>query len=155
VSGTDLFLRRVLKAPRRIVWDCWTRPEHLCAWFCPRPHRVTEAFVDLRPGGRFGFVLSVDGNLNRHENSYLEIDEGRRLVFTDLMTAGWQPVERPFLGYTAEVTLEDHAEGTLYLAHARHKTGEAARRHDAMGFTEGWGLCADQLEALAVSLEAV
>lgn len=150
-----LILRRVLKAPRPLVWDCWTRPEHLVRWFCPRPHRVTEAFVDLRPGGRFAFTLEVEGKLHHHENSYLAMVPGESLIFTDLMTAGWRPAETPFLSYTAEVRLEDHPEGTLYTATARHRTPEQALRHDEMGFSDGWGTCADQLEELARTLTGV
>ncbi|MBL8953722.1 MAG: hypothetical protein JNK82_23305 [Myxococcaceae bacterium] len=33
-----------------------------------------------------------------------------------------------------------------------HWTAEAKKQHEAMGFAEGWGLCAKQLEALAKTL---
>jgi len=35
---------------------------------------------------------------------------------------------------------------------ARHATQEAAQRHDAMGFSDGWGMVADQLGRLAATL---
>ena len=41
------------------------------------------------------------------------------------------------------------SEGTRYTASARHWTAEAKKQHEEMGFTKGWGICADQLAALA------
>ena len=41
---------------------------------------------------------------------------------------------------------------TLYVARARHWTAEAAEKHREMGFHEGWGVCAEQMEALAKTL---
>jgi uncharacterized protein YndB with AHSA1/START domain len=41
---------------------------------------------------------------------------------------------------------------TRYTARARHWTAEAKTEHEAMGFHEGWGKAADQLEALAKTL---
>jgi uncharacterized protein YndB with AHSA1/START domain len=51
------------------------------------------------------------------------------------------------------VTFEDAGEGrTRYAAHARHWSAEAREEHERMGFHEGWGKAADQLEALAKTL---
>jgi uncharacterized protein YndB with AHSA1/START domain len=36
---TDLSFTRTLKAPRRLVWECWTTPKHIPEFFVPRPHR--------------------------------------------------------------------------------------------------------------------
>ena len=49
----DLVLERVIDVPRRLVWEAWTRPEHLKEWFCPKPWGVSDCEIDLRPGGIF------------------------------------------------------------------------------------------------------
>jgi uncharacterized protein YndB with AHSA1/START domain len=49
----SLSIHRVLKAPIANVWRCWSEPDLLCQWFCPKPWRVTEARLDLRVGGEF------------------------------------------------------------------------------------------------------
>ena len=59
----ELTLHRILRAPRAVIWDCWTKPELLQKWFCPRPHRITDVKLDLRPGGRFWFSMAVDQSL--------------------------------------------------------------------------------------------
>jgi uncharacterized protein YndB with AHSA1/START domain len=53
----------------------------------------------------------------------------------------------------AEVLFEDAGVGkTRYTARAMHWSAEARREHEDMGFHEGWGKAADQLEALARAL---
>lgn len=75
---------------------------------------------------------------------FLEIDPGRKLVFTDGYTEDWKPAEKPFM--TAILLLEDAGEGkTRYIAIARHPTAEIREQHEQMGFHEGWGIVLDQL----------
>lgn len=146
MTDTTLTLHRILKVPRALVWDCWTDPAHLKNWFVPRPHTIEKIEMDVIPGGRFNTLMKVDGNLYPNDGSILAVSPGERLVFTDLMLAGWQPVENPGLGFTAELILKDHPEGTDYTAIARHRTVESAQTHEAMGFQDGWGTVATQLE---------
>ena len=82
---------------------------------------------------------------------FLAVEPGRRLVTTDAFLPGWIPSRRAFL--VTEIVLEDAGDGTTrYTARARHWDEEARREHEAMGFHEGWGKAADQLEALARSI---
>ena len=146
-----LVLDRVLAAPRMAIWRCWSEPELLKQWFAPAPWSVPEADLDFRPGGESRIVMrSPDGEQFPSRGVYLEIDPGRRLVFTDAFTAGWQPSEKPF--FTGHLSFEDVPGGTRYIARALHWSEEDRAAHEAMGFVEGWGKCADQLEKLAQTL---
>lgn len=149
MADLDLRLHRVLRAPRRAVWRCWTEPDLLKPWFVPRPHRVTEAILEPRPGGRFFTRMLVDGADYPNDGSFLEVVPETRLVFTDLLLADWLPAAAPGLGFTAVLTFADHPEGTEYTALARHGSAATARRHAEMGFHDGWGTAATQLEAFA------
>ncbi|MBI1218713.1 MAG: polyketide cyclase [Rhodobacteraceae bacterium] len=150
--STDLTLHRILKAPRALVWRCWTEPELLKQWFCPKPHFVTETEIDLRPGGRFFTMMNVEGALYPNDGSFLEVMPGEKLVFTDILLSNYRPAAAPGLGFTAILTFRDHPEGTEYSVLARHRNTETAEKHAAMGFSQGWGIAADQLEALAATL---
>ena len=84
---------------------------------------------------------------------YLEVVPNERLVFTDAFTSAWEPREgAPFM--VVIVTLEDEGGKTRYTAHVRHWTVDARERHEAMGFYNGWGICAEQLETAAKGLQA-
>lgn len=148
---TDLSFTRTIDAPRSILWECWTRPEHIRNFFVPRPHKVEDCEIDLRAGGRFNTVFNVDGKTMRNEGVYLEVVDGKRLVFTDAYSEGWKPAADPFM--TAIVEFEDNESGgTTYTAIARHRSPEARQSHEAMGFFDGWGTVATQLEDYARSL---
>lgn len=151
-ATNELVLDRVLNASREKLWRCWTDPKLMEEWFCPKPWYVSDAVLDLRPGGEFSTVMhGPDGEEFPNTGIYLEIVEGRKLVFTDAFAPGWVPAGRPFM--VAEVTFEDEGEGrTRYIARARHWTEEAKKEHEAMGFHPGWNAAADQLEALANTL---
>lgn len=56
-TDREVVLTRVLDAPRRLVWDAFTKPELLKRWFGPRGWALVVCEVDLRIGGRWRFVL--------------------------------------------------------------------------------------------------
>ncbi len=148
----DLALVRTLDAPRKALWRCWTQPDLLERWFCPEPWHAANARIDLEPGGEFSCVMhGPDGEEFANMGVILEVVPHERLVTTDAFLPGWKPSGRAFM--VAEITFEDAAPGqTRYTARARHWTAEARAEHERMGFHEGWGKAADQLEALARTL---
>lgn len=147
----DLVLVRELAAPRAVIWRCWTEPEHLMQWFVPKPHKVTACHLDVRVGGACNTTFDVEGAVMENKGVYLEVVPEEKLVFTDTYTEGWKPAAEPFM--TAIVTFEDLGGGrTRYTAVARHRNAESARQHRDMGFHDGWGTVATQLEAYAQGL---
>ena len=105
--------------------------------------------MDLRVGGATNMVMNgPDGQEMPNPGTILDVVPGRKLVFTDAYTGDWMPREgAPFM--TAVITFEPEGGKTRYTAAVRHWTDEDVKKHDAMGFHQGWGMCADQLEALA------
>ncbi|NCT12194.1 MAG: SRPBCC family protein [Rhodobacterales bacterium] len=149
----DLVLSRDIAAPRELIYRCWTSEEHLPHWFVPKPHRVTACRLDVRPGGACNTTFEVDGKVMENEGVYLEVIPNEKLVFTDTYTEGWKPAADPFM--TAILTFEDLGGGrTRYTAVARHRNAASARQHLDMGFHDGWGTVATQLEAYAQGLMA-
>lgn len=153
-AAHELVLDRVLDAPRAALWRCWTEPELLKQWFCPRPWFVSETRMDLRPGGEFFALMNgPDGEQFGEPGVFLEVVEGERIVFTDALRPGWVPSGRAFM--VADVRFEDAGDGkTRYRARATHWSAEARKEHEDMGFHEGWNQAADQLVELARSLPA-
>ena len=149
--NTDLSFTRTLAAPRQLIWDCWTMPKHIPQFFIPAPNRVTSVDIDLRVGGRFNTTFDVDGTVMDNKGVYLEVVPGEKLVFTDTYTEGWKPAAEPFM--TAILLLADApGGGTTDTATARHRSAETCKQHRDMGFFDGWGTVATQLDAYARSL---
>ena len=147
-----LTLERVLDAPATNLWRCWTEPGLLRQWFCPRPWQVSEARIDLRPGGEFFTLMNgPDGERIPNMGVFLAVQPERRLVTTDAFRPGWLPGDQAFM--VADIRFDATPQGrTRYLARAMHWSEEAMRQHEEMGFHQGWNAAADQLEALARTL---
>ena len=142
----DLVLERQVDVPRELVWEAWTKPEHVSKWFTPAPWTVVDCEIDLRPGGIFRTVMrSPEGKDFPNIGCYLEIVPGERLIWTDALLPGYRPSENPFM--TAIVTLRPRGNGTLYTATALHRDEASRKRHEEMGFRDGWGKALDQLVA--------
>lgn len=147
----DLVLTRLFDVPREKLFRCWTEPELLKQWFAPKPYRITEAELDVRAGGSNYLVMrSPEGEDMPLRGVYLEVVPNARIVFTDAYTRPWEPSEKPF--FTGIITFEEEDGKTRYTARARHWTQEDRAAHEKMGFHEGWGVCAEQLAALAATL---
>lgn len=145
----DLVLERETAVSAEALYRGWTDAALLKQWFCPAPWRVTEAEIDLRPGGAFRTVMAGP-NGERHEEEagcWLEIQPGRRLVWTDGLGPDYRPRANGF--FTAIVSFEPLAGGgTRYRVVCRHADAESCARHRDMGFEGGWGTAFDQLVAL-------
>lgn len=163
-SHLDLVLTRVIDAPPALIWKAWTEPEHLKQWWTPAPWTTVECEMDLRPGGVFRTVMrSPEGEDFPHVGCFLELVENERIVWTNALEPGYRPasdhgdsektLECDTLIFTAIITLEAQGGETRYSALVLHKDEASRKRHEDMGFHEGWGTCVDQLAALTARLK--
>jgi uncharacterized protein YndB with AHSA1/START domain len=151
LTERELVLSRVIDAPRHKLFRAWTEPALLEQWFAPKPYTTKVAELDVRPGGANRIVMRApDGAEIPCAGVYLEVVPNERIVFTDAFTKAWEPSGKPFM--TVIVTFEEEAGQTRYTARVRHWTVADREAHEKMGFHQGWGICADQLAALAASL---
>lgn len=152
IGPKDLRLDLTLAAPRDAVWQCWAEPELLMQWFCPKPWRVSKADTELRAGGRMNIVMEgPEGERFENVGCFLDVEKGRRLVFTDGYMEGFKPTEKHFMTGYLELSDETHGN-TRMVWGARHSNDEDMKKHLKMGFVDGWKAAAAQLEQLAKSL---
>lgn len=142
----DLVLERTIDVPVELIWKVWTTPEHLMPWFCPLPWTTVDCKIDLRPGGEFSTTMrSPEGQLFPNRGCYLDVVKNERLIWTDTLVAGYRPSPKPF--FTAVLLFTPKGKGTHYKAIAMHGNEETLKQHEKMGFHDGWGTVATQMEA--------
>lgn len=154
-ANLDLVLERIVDVPRELVWRAWTTPELLKKWFTPAPWTTVDCEIDLRPGGIFRTVMrSPEGQDFPGVGCFLEVIENQKLVWTNALAAGYRPATLPddesceSFAMTAIISLETHGTGTRYTALVIHGDAASRKKHEEMGFHEGWGKAFDQLVAL-------
>jgi uncharacterized protein YndB with AHSA1/START domain len=89
----EIAVTREFDAPIELVFDVFTKPEHVRKHLAPFDEQVTVCSIDLRVGGEFHFVfVTKDGTECSFRGTYLEIEPPSRLVGT-WMFGGWPGVE--------------------------------------------------------------
>jgi uncharacterized protein YndB with AHSA1/START domain len=161
-------IARVFRAPRELVFDAWTRREHLLRWMGPKGTTLVRASLDLREGGLFHYGMQApDGHIMWGRWVFREIVRPERLVvvvsFSDEhagitrhpMAPGW-PLET-----LATTTFAEHAGigggTTVELRWLPINAADAERALFAAshaGMQQGWGGTMEQLEAYLADLDA-
>jgi uncharacterized protein YndB with AHSA1/START domain/ketosteroid isomerase-like protein len=155
-SDKEIVITRVFDAPRELVWNVWTDPAHIAQWWGPRGFTTTVTAMDLRPGGKWRYVMhGPDGNDYPVNGVFSEVVPYERIVTTDEFDDGWkppQPIDLP-KGIVATALFEDHGKQTKLTLIVSHATVEDRKKHEAMGVVGGWNssldCMADHLAALA------
>lgn len=110
-DGDQLIATRHLDAEPALVWETFTTPEHLAAFWGGHHATVTpdSVVVDLRVGGTFEMqTQGADGNKHPLRFRYEIIDAPTRLVLTE-----------PRTGITTEIRLQPSGSGTTVVVHQR------------------------------------
>lgn len=134
----DLVVRRVIPAPPTRLFEAWTTPEQLCAWWGPRGVRCTHAEVDARIGGRYRLDNELpDGRVVSIVGEFLVVDPPQRLVYTWKLEPGSSTTERVTVRF-----LPHGSETEVVIVHERIADERTRDEHAA-----GWNGCLERLAA--------
>jgi uncharacterized protein YndB with AHSA1/START domain len=150
-------LSRLLKAPRQLVWDVYSKPEHLVHWFGPKGSTMPHCELDFRPGGTFHYSMKTGEGMELWGKWLLrELVEPEKIVlvqhFSDpqggVTRNPWAPTWPLYTFSTTTLTEQDG--GTLMtLVWEPYEANEEecalfAASHDSM--TQGWSGNIDVLD---------
>lgn len=83
-ARNELVITRLFDAPRELVWQAWTEPEHFKRWWGPKDFTCPFCEMDLRVGGRYlNCMRSPEGRDYWSTGVYREIVPMQRIVCTD------------------------------------------------------------------------
>jgi uncharacterized protein YndB with AHSA1/START domain len=148
-------LRRILNAPREVVFQAWTDPAHLQWFFNPNMPTPSEPItVDLRVGGawRAKFIMSEEVQYYTG-GIYREIVPSEKLVFTWGATDGWPEIDlsNPDDCPIVTIVLNDLGGRTEMIFHvslADRMSDERVREWLATGMRDGWSVTIDRIVAV-------
>jgi uncharacterized protein YndB with AHSA1/START domain len=155
-SDREIQLTRLFDAPRALVFEAMTKPEHVRYWWgrLGDGYSVPECEIDLRPGGRWRFVNLTPKNIRVvFAGVYREIVPPERLVFTENYVEG--PGANPDPGEEGSLvtTLFTEEQGkTRMTVTARYPSVEIRDIVLKSGMERGAAISYDRLEEVAMGL---
>lgn len=104
-SDREIRISRLLNAPRELVWEVWTNPEHIKNWWGPNGFTNTIETMDVTPGGIWKFVMhGPDGNNYSNKSIYKEVIKPERIVFDHIAPNFTSTIEFKQEGYQTMLT---------------------------------------------------
>jgi len=141
-------IKRVLAAPRALVWSAWTDPKMMAQWFGPRSFTVPVCDLDVRVDGRLYIVMRApDGAEHPMKGVFTEVVAPERLAFTSIaidqagrhLLEGETIVTLTELGGNTELVVKSHAVGLVPFAPQM-----------LAGMEAGWTQSIDKMQELVV-----
>jgi len=148
-SDQGIRMTRLFDAPRSLVFEAMTKPEHVRRWWgcLGEGYSVPVCEIDLRPGGRWRFVSRHPRGEAAFHGEYREIAPPSRLVFTEIF--------EEFPDSVSVVTTEFTEEGgkTRLTATVRYPSLDVRDAVIASGMASGAAISYDRLEDLVAELQ--
>jgi uncharacterized protein YndB with AHSA1/START domain len=143
-----LLIERVFDAPRDVVWDAFTKPEHLIRWMGPRHHPAVKFEGDLRLGGKWRACLRApdSGRELWQGGVFREIAPPERLVYT----FQWDAHDEQDETFETLVTVTIEEVGKRSRVRVRQALFNTTSNRD--GHVGGWNSALDRLEDLLGAL---
>ena len=147
-SDREILIERVFNAPRRLVFEALTKPEHVANWYGPRAMTLTSCEIDLRVGGAWRYILrDPAGNDFAFSGKYKEIVPPERLVCTE----NFEGIP-PGHDYLVTVTLDEQDGKTKLRSHLQYRSPEDRNGQIQSGMEPGMRESYDRLAELLATL---
>lgn len=152
VGDREVRLVREFDAPRRLVWDCFTKPELVRRWlFGPHGWSFLVCDIDLRVGGSYRYVWKKDedGSEMGMTGVYREIVTHERIVDAQVFDHDWTGGEAIGTVLFIEKNGRTTVDNTMLYA-----SREARDIVLQSGMKEGMAMGYDRLEEFMATLPA-
>ena len=82
ITDREILITGTLNAPIHLVWEAWSKPEHIAQWWGPNGFTNTITKMDLKPGGEWNLVMhGPDGTDYKNESIFKEVNLNKRIVY--------------------------------------------------------------------------
>jgi uncharacterized protein YndB with AHSA1/START domain len=148
-SDNEIRMTRLFDAPRRLVFEAMTKPEHVRRWWgiLDEGYSVPVCEIDLRPGGKWRFIgRTPTGDIPAFYGEYREIAPPERLVQTEF----FEPY--PDAGSVVTAVLTEEKGKTRLTVTAVYPSREVRDMVLQTGMEKGAAISYDRLEDVASEL---
>jgi uncharacterized protein YndB with AHSA1/START domain len=148
-SEEEIRMTRLFDAPRELVFEAMSKPEHVKEWWgrLGEGYSVPVCEIDFRPGGAWRFVNRHPKGEAAFHGEYREITPPSRVVFTEIFE------EFPDAVSVVTTVLTDEGGKTRFTATVRYPSLQVRDAVIASGMARGAGISYDRLEDLLAKLQ--
>jgi len=123
-ADREIVITRLINAPRELVYEVWTKPEHVQNWWGPNGFTITNHEMEVKPGGVWRFMMHGPNGMNFPERIvFNEVVKPERLAYTH----GSDDPNDPNV-FETTVTFEKQGNKTLLTMKAIFPTAEERER---------------------------
>ncbi|HMJ08565.1 MAG TPA: SRPBCC domain-containing protein [Pyrinomonadaceae bacterium] len=156
-GSNELVITREFDAPRELLYEVWTKPEHIEKWWGPRGFTTRVTSMDLRAGGKWNYVMiGPDGMEYPVHGLFSEVTPPERIVTTDEFGDDYDEimpgVDLP-KGLVATAVFDDLGKRSRLTITIAHATPEDRRKHEEMGVIAGWNSSLDKMDEYLAEIQ--
>ncbi|TLS50688.1 SRPBCC domain-containing protein [Paenibacillus antri] len=153
VAEKEFTLVRTFEAPRELVFEAFTNPEHLSRWWAPYPYTIPTCRIDLRPGGIWHYAMrSPEGEEHWSRAVYHEIVRPERVVYAATFADEHANPVGGIPEHIGTLLFDEYDGRTTLTVRIQTATPVDAKTLLEMGMAEGLMMGLNQLEAVLARL---
>jgi len=139
-SKRTITIKRTFNAPIDLVWEAWTKPEHIAQWWSPKGMNTKIIEHTFKVGGKWKYAMPMpDGKEFIAEGEYTSIVEFEKII----SLANFKPMTE---GVEIQSLFKKDGNKTELTFNVVHPTEAYKIQQEKMGIMNGWGSVFDRLE---------
>ncbi len=139
LNSRTLTIKKTFNVNVKLVWEAWTKPEHITNWWGPKGMEVKIVEHDFKVGGNWRYIMDMP---NMGEViafvTYSVITELKKIFSSD----NFIPMKE---GVEIQALFEAEGDKTNFTFNCIHPTEEYCKQQEKMGFYNGWGSTFERL----------
>jgi uncharacterized protein YndB with AHSA1/START domain len=147
IREREFVIDRHFKATRTLMFDVFTRPEHIKNWWAPQPYTIPVCTIDLRPGGIWHYCMrSPEGQDNWARSVYQEIVPPEKLSYTTTFSDEHATLIEGMPEHLTTINFTEQDNATHVSTRVQFENAEAMRNALDLGMLIGMNMTWDYLQ---------
>ncbi|MEQ9167995.1 MAG: SRPBCC domain-containing protein [Fulvivirga sp.] len=146
-ENATVHVKREFAAPKKIVWDAWTKPEILDIWWAPKPYRTETKSMDFREGGMWLYAMVSPENVKHWcKNDYQKIKPLTMFSGLDAFCDENGIINKQMPRTLWKNEFSENGDTTIVNITAKYDSLSDLEKVIAMGFKEGLSMALENLD---------
>jgi uncharacterized protein YndB with AHSA1/START domain len=150
IAERELVIKRAFDAPARLLFEAYSKPEHLTRWFGPPGWTLSLCELDFRTGGRLRLAMTGSDGIQgpAFNGEYLDVVPNQKITYA----GAFEIPDAETM--TVTITFDERDGQTTVTIHTVFASVAMKNEHLGMGYAQGLAAGLDQLAGIITELGA-